>query len=165
MRDLKLVAAGAAAAAGVYCAVCAYQRRAVRRAVFKLLEEHGLFTDASTASGIVAPGAVAFHPSGVKIDYVEGQKAKSGAFKGLGTEILDVAFTVDATVAHCWLQMREKFELDGEKHDDLAFLTLGLSWTPLSGWVVTTLQRTHGTAATEAGTGKLGGKDTFRARK
>merc|ERR1719379_1433252 len=106
----------------------------------------------------------AFWPSTYLIITPLGWKAKSGSMKGMGTEILDVEFTVGATVAHCWLQMREKFELDGEKHDDLAFLTLGLSWTPLSGWVVTTLQRTHGTAATEAGTGKLGGKDTFRAR-
>ena len=108
--------------------------------------------------------AVAFHPSGVMIKYVEGQKAKSGSMKGMGTEILDVEFTVGATVAHCWLKMREKFELDGEKHDDLAFLTLGLRWAPAAGWTATTLQRTHGTAATDAGTGKLGGKDTFRKR-
>merc|ERR1719265_701868 len=130
MRDLKLVAAGAAAAAGVYCAVKAYQRRAVRKAIYTLLETHGLFTDASTASGLVDLDAVAFHPSGVKIKYVEGQKAKSGAFKGLGTEILDISISADTSVAFCWLKMREQFEFDGEKHDDLAYLMLGLQWSP-----------------------------------
>eukprot|EP00928_Gymnodinium_smaydae_P074045 TRINITY_DN57136_c0_g1_i1.p1 TRINITY_DN57136_c0_g1~~TRINITY_DN57136_c0_g1_i1.p1 ORF type:complete len:167 (+),score=45.96 TRINITY_DN57136_c0_g1_i1:67-501(+) len=136
----------------------------VKAVVTELVTKHKLFTPESSASGLVAADATAYHPAGVSIVYHEGAKNKEGKFQATNTEILEYECFADASVAFVKIKMREQFTYDGEKHDDLAYLTLGLKKSS-DKWEVVHLHRTHGVAATEEGTGKLGDATVFVAAK
>lgn len=139
-------------------------REEVKAVVAKLVTEHKLFTPESSKSGLVAKDAIAYHPSGTTVAYHEGAANKECKFKAIRTDILEQQIAVDASVAVVTLKMREQFTFDDEPHDDLAYLTLGLRKTS-SKWEVFHLHRTHGVAATSAGTGKLGDATVFVPQK
>ena len=135
-------------------------QEAVKAVVTELVTKHKLFTPESSKSGLVAQDAIAYHPSGTTVAYHEGAANKEGKFKAIKTDILEQQIVVDASVAVVTLKMREQFTFDGEAHDDLAFLTLALR-QKTGNWEVFHLHRTHGVAATSAGTGKLGDAKVF----